>query len=177
MGDYIRLVQLHKELDDDAPKEIKVTYTGVWASVGGGVLTIKSRTMGMEGDWNTLDASTTSGGFSATVRNELHGRGGWRLADGADSRPGAESGSARDWSAAYFVALAGYGLTRRRRSVWNWGTGIPSVRRGDRTEWDRRAIRFCCRRLRCKPISLLSSLGVLATWFTRKWPGFRRVRG
>ena len=26
MGDYIRLVQLHKELDDESPKEIKVTY-------------------------------------------------------------------------------------------------------------------------------------------------------
>ena len=26
MGDYIRLVQLHKELDDEAPKEIKVTW-------------------------------------------------------------------------------------------------------------------------------------------------------
>ena len=26
MGDYIRLVQLHKELDEESPKEIKVTY-------------------------------------------------------------------------------------------------------------------------------------------------------
>jgi len=26
MGDYIRLVQLHKELDDEAPREIKVTW-------------------------------------------------------------------------------------------------------------------------------------------------------
>ena len=26
MGDYIRLVQLHKELDDESPKEIKVTW-------------------------------------------------------------------------------------------------------------------------------------------------------
>ena len=26
MGDYIRLVQLHKELDEELPKEIKVTW-------------------------------------------------------------------------------------------------------------------------------------------------------
>ena len=26
MGDYIRLVQLHKELDDESPKEIRVTW-------------------------------------------------------------------------------------------------------------------------------------------------------
>ena len=26
VGDYVRLVQLHKELDDEAPKEIKVTW-------------------------------------------------------------------------------------------------------------------------------------------------------
>jgi hypothetical protein len=26
MGDYIRLVQLHKDLDDESPKEIKVTW-------------------------------------------------------------------------------------------------------------------------------------------------------
>jgi hypothetical protein len=26
MGDYIRLVQLHKELDEESPKEIKVTW-------------------------------------------------------------------------------------------------------------------------------------------------------
>ncbi len=26
LGDYIRLVQLHKELDDEAPKEIRVTW-------------------------------------------------------------------------------------------------------------------------------------------------------
>ena len=25
-GDYIRLVQLHKELDEESPKEIKVTW-------------------------------------------------------------------------------------------------------------------------------------------------------
>ena len=26
MGDYIRLVQLHKELDEESPREIKVTW-------------------------------------------------------------------------------------------------------------------------------------------------------
>ena len=26
LGDYIRLVQLHKELDDESPKEIRVTW-------------------------------------------------------------------------------------------------------------------------------------------------------
>jgi hypothetical protein len=26
MGDYIRLVQLHKELDEESPKDIKVTW-------------------------------------------------------------------------------------------------------------------------------------------------------
>ena len=26
MGDYIRLVQLHKDLDEESPKEIKVTW-------------------------------------------------------------------------------------------------------------------------------------------------------
>ena len=26
LGDYIRLVRLHKELDDESPKEIRVTW-------------------------------------------------------------------------------------------------------------------------------------------------------
>jgi len=26
LGDYVRLVQLHKELDDESPKEIRVTW-------------------------------------------------------------------------------------------------------------------------------------------------------
>jgi hypothetical protein len=34
MGDYIRLVQLHKELDEESPKEIKVTWVELKSGSG-----------------------------------------------------------------------------------------------------------------------------------------------
>ena len=48
-------------------QEINRGSTGVWASASGSVLTITSRSMGLAGDTNTVAASTTSGGFTATA--------------------------------------------------------------------------------------------------------------
>ena len=73
-------------------QELNRGYTGVWASAMGSVLTITARTMGLAGDANTVAASTTSGGFTATVVwLQLHGRRGRQLADGPDGEPGAQS--------------------------------------------------------------------------------------
>ena len=48
--------------------ELNRGYTGVWASASGNVLTIQSRgRWASAGNANTLAASTTSGGFTATA--------------------------------------------------------------------------------------------------------------
>src|SRR5712691_197344 len=48
-------------------QEVLGEYTGVWASAAGNVLTIYSRSMALDGNSNTLDASTTSSGFTAAA--------------------------------------------------------------------------------------------------------------
>jgi hypothetical protein len=91
-------------------QELNRGYTGVWANAAGAVLTITARTMGLAGDGNTVAATTTSGGFAATVSGSSFAGGAdgnWRtdlLASPALNR------AVRDWSAAYFAALAGYGI-------------------------------------------------------------------
>ncbi len=111
-------------------QELNRGYTGVWASVAGSVLTITARTMGLAGDGNTLDASTTSGGFTATVSG-LNFTGGadgdWRTDLTASP---ALNRSVRDWSAAYFAALVGYGIDAAASFSMELGNGDPSVSAG-----------------------------------------------
>lgn len=91
-------------------QEVLGEYTGVWASAAGGVLTIQSRSMGLDGNSNTLDASTTSAGFAAAAS-------GATFTGGADGRWCTDltatprlNRAARDWTASYFSALQGYGI-------------------------------------------------------------------
>ncbi len=111
-------------------QELNRGYTGVWASVAGSVLTITARTMGLVGDENTVDASTTSGGFTTTVS-------GLNFTGGADgdwrtdlTAVPALNRAVRDWSAAYFTALAGYGIDAVAAFSMELGNGDPSVSAG-----------------------------------------------
>lgn len=91
-------------------QELNRGYTGVWADASGGILTIHARMMGGDGNSNTLEASTTSGGFTATASGtafEGGVNGDWRTDLTANP---ALNRAVRDWSVAYFVALAGYGI-------------------------------------------------------------------
>jgi len=111
-------------------QELNRGYTGVWASVAGSVLTIMARTMGLAGDGNTLDASTTSGGFTAAVSgpNFTGGtEGNWRT--DLTAVP-ALNRAVRDWSAAYFTALVGYGIDAAAAFSMELGNGDPSVSAG-----------------------------------------------
>jgi hypothetical protein len=108
-------------------QELNRGYTGVWASAAGGVLTITARTMGLAGDANTVVASTTSSGFTATVS-------GLNFAGGADGNWRTDLAAApalnravRDWSAAYFAALVGYGIDAAASFSMELGNGDPSV--------------------------------------------------
>jgi len=91
-------------------QEVLGEYTGVWASAAGGVLTIHSRSMGLDGNSNTLEASTTSTGFAAAAS-------GATFTGGVDGRWCTDltaaprlNRAARDWTASYFSALQGYGI-------------------------------------------------------------------
>ena len=91
-------------------QEVLGEYTGVWASAAGGVLTIHSRSMGLDGNSNTLAASTTSAGFTAAAS-------GATFTGGADGRWCTDltatprlNRAVRDWTASYFSALQGYGI-------------------------------------------------------------------
>jgi hypothetical protein len=111
-------------------QEVLGQYTGVWVSVAGSVLTITARTMGLAGDANTVAASTTSGGFTTTVS-------GLNFTGGADgdwrtdlTAVPALNRAARDWSAAYFLALAAYGIDAAAAFSMELGNGDPSVSAG-----------------------------------------------
>src|SRR4029077_19997779 len=52
-------------------QEVLGEYTGVWASAAGNVSTIHSRSMGLDGNSNTLAASTTSSGLTATASGTI----------------------------------------------------------------------------------------------------------
>jgi len=107
--------------------ELNRGYTGVWASATGGVLTIHARTMGLAGNANTLAASTTSSGFTATAS-------GTTMVGGADGDWRTDltaspvlNRAVRDWSAAYFSALAGYGIEAAAAFSMELGNGDPSA--------------------------------------------------
>ncbi len=91
-------------------QEVLGEYTGVWASATGAVLTIVARTMGVAGDSNTIAASTTSSGFTATPSGAAFTGGvdgNWRTDLTATPRL---NRAVRDWSASFYAALMGYGI-------------------------------------------------------------------
>ena len=111
-------------------QEVLGQYTGVWASAAGSVLTITARTMGLAGDANTLAATTTSGGFTATASGPSFAGGAdgnWRtdlMASPSLNR------AVRDWSAAYFAALVGYGIDAVAAFSMELQHGDPSAAAG-----------------------------------------------
>ena len=111
-------------------QELNRGYTGVWATAAGSVLTITARAMGLAGDANTLAASTTSGGFTATVS-------GASFAGGADgdwrtdlTASPALNRAVRDWSTTYFAALLGYGVDAVAAFSMELQHGDPSAAAG-----------------------------------------------
>ena len=111
-------------------QEINRGYTGVWASVAGSVLTITARTMGLAGDANTVAATTTSSGFTATTS-------GSSFAGGADGNWRTDltaipalNRAVRDWSMAYFAALVGYGIDVAASFSMELQHGDPSAAAG-----------------------------------------------
>ncbi len=104
--------------------ELNRGFTGVWASASGGVLTITSRSMGLDGNNISLAASTTSGGFSVTASGASFSGGidgDWRTDLTASPRL---NRAARDWSAGFFAALHGYGI--EATAAFSMELGNPS---------------------------------------------------
>ena len=111
-------------------QELNRGYTGVWASAAGTVLTIHARSMGVDGNANTLAASTTSGGFTATASGATFAGGvdgDWRT--DLTATP-ALNRAVRDWSAAYFTALLGYGIDVAAAFSMELQHGDPSAGAG-----------------------------------------------
>src|SRR5579863_4429864 len=111
-------------------EELNRGYTGVWASASGSVLTIYSRSMGVDGNNNTLAASTTSAGFAAaasgaTFTGGVDGR--WCTDLAATPRL---NRAARDWTASYFAALHGYGIDVAASFSMELQHGDPSAAAG-----------------------------------------------
>ncbi len=86
--------------------------------------------MGAAGNLNTVAASTTSGGFAAAVS-------GLNFTAGADgdwrtdlTAVPALNRAVRDWSAAYYTALVGYGIDAAASFSMELGNGDPSVSAG-----------------------------------------------
>ena len=107
--------------------ELNRGYTGVWASASGAVLTIVSRTVGLAGDSNTVAASTTSSGFTATASGAAFTGGvdgSWRTDLAALPRL---NRAARDWTASYYAALLGYGIDVAASFSMELGNGDPSA--------------------------------------------------
>jgi hypothetical protein len=111
-------------------QELNRGYTGVWAHAAGSVLTITSRTMGLAGDANTVAATTTSSGFTATVSGSTFAGGtdgNWHTDLTASP---ALNRAVRDWSAAYFAALVDYGIDAAASFSMELQHGDPSAAAG-----------------------------------------------
>jgi hypothetical protein len=110
--------------------ELNRGYTGVWASAAGSVLTIYSRSMGADGNINSLAASTTSSGFTATASGATFTGGvdgNWRTDLTATPRL---NRAARDWSASFFAALKGYAIDTTAAFSMELQHGDPSAPAG-----------------------------------------------
>jgi hypothetical protein len=111
-------------------QELNRGYTGVWANATGSLLTITARTMGLAGDSNTLAATTTSGGFTATASGSSFAGasdGSWRTDLTASP---ALNRAVRDWSTAYFAVLVGHGIDAAASFSMELQHGDPSAAAG-----------------------------------------------
>lgn len=111
-------VYQHQNLIGDTSETIAKAFellinggsTAIWASSSNNVLTIYSRTMGIDGENVTLLASPVSGSFLATASGST-------LAGGADGYWRTDLNAAprlnravRDWTSSFLNALHGYGM-------------------------------------------------------------------
>jgi len=111
-------------------QELNRGYTGVRASASGGVLTIYSRSMGVDGNAITLAAATTSSGLTATPSgSQFTGGvdGNWRTDLAASPRL---NRAVRDWTLCFFTALAGYGIDAAASFSMELQHGDPSAAAG-----------------------------------------------
>ena len=86
--------------------------------------------MGLAGDANTVAATTTSGGFTATASGSSFAGGAdgdWRTDLTASP---ALNRAVRDWTAAYFAALVGYGIDAAASFSMELQHGDPSASAG-----------------------------------------------
>jgi hypothetical protein len=107
--------------------ELNRGYTGVWASASGSVLTIWSRSMGVDGNSISLAASTTSSGFTATASGSAFTGGvdgTWRTDLTATPKL---NRAVRDWSLSFFTALKNYGIDVTAAFSMELGNGDPSA--------------------------------------------------
>jgi hypothetical protein len=112
-------------------QEINRGSTGVWASAAGDVLTITSRSLGLDGTHITLAASVAgTSSLTATVSSA-------NLADGGDGNWRTDLTSTprlnravRDWTLGYFTALKNYGLDGAAAFSMEIQHGDPSASAG-----------------------------------------------
>lgn len=109
---------------------INLNSTGVWAQASGGVLTVYARATGAQGNAIALSAGTTATNLTATASGPA-------LSGGMDpvwltdlSALPRINRAARDWFAAYFAALHGYGIDAVASFSTELGNGDSSPAAG-----------------------------------------------
>ncbi len=110
--------------------ELNRGYTAVRAEANGSQLVVYARAMGEQGNTVTIQASPTSGQFTAVASSStLTGGvdGDWRTDLAASPRL---NRAVRDWSLAFFQALAGYGLDAATAFSMELQHGDPSAAAG-----------------------------------------------
>ena len=83
-------------------------YTNVWASASGGVLTVQSRLLGVQGNGIALSGSTNSTTLGVVASGLSGGVDGTWFTD-LTASPRLNR-AMRDWTTSFFTALAGYGI-------------------------------------------------------------------
>jgi hypothetical protein len=111
--------------------------TAIWAQATGNVLTIYSRAIGAAGNDVTLSASSAMPTLTVPVSGTAIGGGVYRFAGGTDGEWYTDltvvprmNRAARDWSRAFFTALAGYGIEATGAFSMELGNGNPTVTAG-----------------------------------------------
>jgi hypothetical protein len=110
--------------------QINGGFTGIRATASGGLLTIYARAMGTDGNALTLDTSANT--TDLTIEKSGDGFTGgtdapWLTDLAATPRL---NRAVRDWSRAFYVALAGYGLDVATSFSMELGNGDPSTAAG-----------------------------------------------
>ncbi len=106
---------------------VKLTYTALWASASGSVLTIHSRSLGTDGNLITISASP--GTLATASGTQLAGgaEGTWLTDLAASPRL---NRAARDWHASFFAALQGFGIASTAAFSMELGNGDSSTAAG-----------------------------------------------